>query len=152
MTDEYKKTGPTMNKFHEMLRKTRPWYILLCCALAWHLGVVNTVKAWENDTSPLGINLSWVCYWSTEFPFKDLFKQSQPWQSQMKGKAYGQGSPLVLSPLGWVRWLRPGQSADTLITRAMEGSKGTFHPRFLKNWALSRLFASWTGWVPTTPR
>ena len=204
-----------MNKFHEMLRKKRPWYILLCCALAWHLGVVNTVKAWENDTSPLGINLSRVCYWSTEFPFKDLFKQSQPWQSQMKGKAYGQGSPLVLSPLGWVQWLRPGQSADTLITRttgdyppgeylclyqgsgsvrlrndameiqrspgrilvnvhpsskgislilektddldpirniqliprAMEGTTGPFHPRFLKNWAPFKVirFMDWMG-------
>lgn len=93
------------------------WYIFLCLALAWCHGGINPVNAWENNGSPLGINLSRVCYWSTEFPFNDLFKQSQPWQSQIKGKSYGQGPPLPLSPLGWVQWLRPGQTSDSLIFR-----------------------------------
>ncbi len=102
-----------MNKFHEMI----PWYIFLCMAIVWHCQGITKAESWPNNTSPLGINLSRVCYWSTEFAFKDLFKQSQPWQSQAKGKPYGQGPPLALSSHGWVQWLRPGQTADTLITR-----------------------------------
>ena len=106
-----------MNKSHGIIR----WYILLCVIFTWHgLGITESGE-WPNSTSPLGINLSRVCYWSTEFAFKDLFKQSQPWQSQAKGKPYGQGPPLALSPHGWVQWLRPGQTADTLITRTAMG-------------------------------
>ncbi len=117
-----------MNRFHGIIR----WYILLlCCATAWHLGGAHKAKAWENDGSPAGINLSRVCYWSTEFPFKDLFKQSQPWQSQIKGKPYGQGPPLNLSSLGWVQWLRAGQAADTLITRTpMDYEPGSYVCRY----------------------
>ena len=70
-----------------------------------------------NDGSPMGINLSAIRYWSTELVFKDLFKHAQPWASQEKGKPYGQGAPLALTPEGWIRWLLPGQSADTLICR-----------------------------------
>jgi len=94
---------------------------LLLLFFACHGGGITHANAFENDGSPLGINLSRVCYWSTEFPFKDLFKQSQPWQSQSRGKPYGKGPPLALSPHGWVQWLLPDQTADTLITRTAKG-------------------------------
>ena len=102
-----------MNTSHGIIR----WTILLCVIFTWHGLGITEAKEWPNNASPLGINLSRVCYWSTEFAFKDLFKQSQPWQSQAKGKPYGQGPPIALSPHGWVQWLRPGQTVDTLITR-----------------------------------
>lgn len=73
--------------------------------------------SYPNHGSPMGINLSSIRYWSTELAFKDFFKHSQPWASQKKGKPYGKGSPLALTPDGWIRWLQPGQSADTLICR-----------------------------------
>lgn len=66
---------------------------------------------------PMGINLTSVCYWSTENPFIDFFKQSQPWQAQKKGVGYGKGGTLDLDPEGWIRSLQPDQWADTLICR-----------------------------------
>jgi len=79
--------------------------------------VMTHGASYPNDGSPMGINLSSIRYWSTELPFKDFFKHSQPWAAQEKGKPYGGGSPLALTPAGWIRWLQPGQSADTLICR-----------------------------------
>lgn len=66
---------------------------------------------------PMGINLTSICYWSPESPFIDIFKQSQTWKSQRKGKEYGKGDPLDLDPKGWIRSLAPGQWADALICR-----------------------------------
>lgn len=98
----------------------------LCCricffVLALWVGFPGTgfpgQKARHNTGAFMGINLSSVSYWSTELPFKDLFKHSQPWVSQMQGKAYGSGGPLALSADGWIKWLFPGQSATTLMCR-----------------------------------
>ena len=74
----------------------------------------------ENDDSPMGINLTAISYYGTELVFVDIFKQSQPFQSQMKGKPYGKGPRLHLTPGGWPGYLEPGQSADTLMCRNIE--------------------------------
>lgn len=66
---------------------------------------------------PMGINLTSVCYWSTENPFLDVFKQSQVFQAQRKGVPYGEGGPLDLDAKGWIKSLEPGQWADTIICR-----------------------------------
>ena len=66
---------------------------------------------------PMGVNLTSVCYWSTENPFVDFFKQSQPWQAQKKGAVYGKGGTLDLDANGWIRSLQPGQWADVLMCR-----------------------------------
>jgi len=69
-----------------------------------------------NATSPLGINLGGVTYYSSEIVFVDLFKHSQPFKSQAPGKKYGQGGPLDLTDDGYLRSLAPGgQFADSII-------------------------------------
>jgi hypothetical protein len=70
-----------------------------------------------NDVFPMGINLTSVCYWSTEIPFVDIFKQSQVFQAQRKGAPYGKGGPLDQDPNGWIKTLQPGQWADTIVCR-----------------------------------
>jgi hypothetical protein len=68
-----------------------------------------------NARSPLGMNLTGVVDWSTEWPFVDVFKQARPWISQREGKGWGEGGPLALTPDGWVQRLEPGQTADTVL-------------------------------------
>ncbi|MCR4303448.1 MAG: hypothetical protein NUV63_04355 [Gallionella sp.] len=68
-----------------------------------------------NVNSPLGTNLSSVVDWSTEWVFVDVFKMSRTWTSQRDGSGWGQGGALDLDPNGWVKSLRPGQSADALM-------------------------------------
>ena len=70
-----------------------------------------------NVSFPMGINLTSVCYWSTENPFVDIFKQSQVFQAQRKGSPYGKGGPLDLDAKGWIKSLEPGQWADTIVCR-----------------------------------
>ena len=70
-----------------------------------------------NDVFPMGINLTSVCYWSTENPFVDIFKQSQVFQAQRKGTPYGKGGPLDLDAKGWIKSLEPGQWADSIVCR-----------------------------------
>jgi len=70
-----------------------------------------------NNPFPMGINLTSVCYWSTENPFLDVFKQSQVFQAQRRGAPYGEGGALDLDGKGWVKSLEPGQWADTIICR-----------------------------------
>ncbi len=71
-----------------------------------------------DESFPMGINLSSVCYWSTENPFVDIFKQSQAFQPQMKGGPYGEGGQLLLDSNGWPKQLNTGQWADTIMCRA----------------------------------
>jgi len=71
----------------------------------------------RNDVFPMGINLTSVCYWSTENPFVDIFKQSQVFQAQRKGASYGKGGVLDLDAKGWMKNLEPGQWADTIMCR-----------------------------------
>lgn len=87
--------------------------IILLLLPAW----TALAKEYPNALSPMGINLSSVSYWSTELVFADIFKQSQPWKSQLKDKPYGKGRELILSPDGWIKWLRQGQWGDSIICR-----------------------------------
>ena len=82
--------------------------------------------------SPLGLNLSGVACWSTEFPFADAFRQSMPWVSQQKGKGWALGGPLALDSHGNVRSLEPGQFAETLLFPDTNGK----YPggRYLARW------------------
>lgn len=66
----------------------------------------------------LGINLSGIADWSTEYPFVDMFKSSRPWISQKNGADWGQGGELDLTPEGWVASLQPEQFAETLMFSA----------------------------------
>lgn len=64
--------------------------------------------------SPLGTGLDGIVYWSTEFPFNDVFKSSGPWMSGT-AENWDDHRPLDLDEHGWVKSLRPGQWAVTLM-------------------------------------
>jgi PA14 domain len=68
-----------------------------------------------SDLTTIGMNLSGVNDWSTEWPFVDVFKTSRPWLSQKEGAGWGQGGDLKLTPEGWVASLAPGQFAETIM-------------------------------------
>lgn len=65
-------------------------------------------------TSPIGTNLAAVRDWSTERPFADLFKQSRAWISNTEEK-WDDGQVLDVDARGWVRSLKPGQRARSLV-------------------------------------
>lgn len=69
----------------------------------------------QNSNLPLGINLSAVQDWTTEWPFVDAFKYSRTWISQRKNSPYGQGGPLNLTSDGWIASLDQDQYAETVI-------------------------------------
>lgn len=80
-----------------------------------------------NARSPLGTNLQGLADWTTEVPFTDLFKTSRKWFSS-NGKAWSDDQPLDLDERGWVRSLKPGQVARTLMLwdiRTYRGGKYT---------------------------
>jgi hypothetical protein len=68
----------------------------------------------DNARSPLGTNLEGLTDWSTEIPFADVFKSSRPWISASAGQ-WDDGRALDLDSHGWVRSLKPGQIARTLM-------------------------------------
>ena len=70
----------------------------------------------------LGINLSGIAYWTPEVVFVDVFKQSQPWTSQLPGKPWGQGGPLSINARGWVEKLNgSGHYTESLMFVDLEG-------------------------------
>jgi PA14 domain len=68
-----------------------------------------------SDRAAVGVNLSGVTDWSTEWPFVDVFKTSRPWLSQKEGAGWGQGGTLNLTPDGWPASLAPGQFAEAIM-------------------------------------
>ena len=76
---------------------------------------VSVAAEAPNARSPLAINLAGIADWSTELVFVDAFKQSRAWISQEKGKPWGKGPALDLTPDGWVRSLKPNQRAETIL-------------------------------------
>jgi hypothetical protein len=68
----------------------------------------------ENAKSPLGTNLSEMRDWSTEWSLVDTFKQSREWFSGSKNE-WEDRRELDLDENGWVRSLKDGQAARTLM-------------------------------------
>ncbi len=64
--------------------------------------------------SPIGTGLDGLISYSTEFPFNDIFKTSSPWMSGT-ADVWDDGRPLDLDEHGWVRSLRRGQRAITVM-------------------------------------
>ncbi|MBI3271872.1 MAG: DJ-1/PfpI family protein [Planctomycetes bacterium] len=64
--------------------------------------------------APLGTNVSGLDDWSTEFSFLDCFKMSRRWISGSRS-TWDDQRPLDLDARGWVRSLRAGQIARTLM-------------------------------------
>jgi hypothetical protein len=65
--------------------------------------------------STVGINLSGISDWSSQWAFVDAFKTSRAWIAQRQGAPWGQGGTLKLTPQGWVASLEPGQTAETVM-------------------------------------
>jgi hypothetical protein len=63
----------------------------------------------------LGINLSGIAYWGSEFPLVNLMYQSGEWVSQTSSRDWGTGPPLALDVNGWVMHLEKGRSASKVI-------------------------------------
>lgn len=74
----------------------------------------------------IGTNLGGLADWSTEIPFKDVFKSARAWISQQEGKPWGQGPPLELDEHGWVKRLAPGCRAETPMLTAEHDPGGAF--------------------------
>ena len=68
----------------------------------------------RKTASPIGTNLAPIADWSTQRPFADLFKQSRPWISNTEAK-WDDERKLDVDARGWVKSLKPGQRARTLI-------------------------------------
>ena len=83
---------------------------LMCLMLA---GVV-TASA-HGEPPPIGINLTAVNYYATEYPFIDLFRSSQPLVSQKEGATYGKGDPQEMRDDGYPARLSPGHYMNTLM-------------------------------------
>jgi hypothetical protein len=93
----------------------------------------------DDEVSPLppregrgmvGTNLDFLVDWSTAMPFVDLMRTSRPWISGTF-ETFDDGRPLELDERGWIRRLRPGQVARTLMAWEM-----TTHPagRYVVRW------------------
>ncbi len=76
----------------------------------------DDTQPWPNDGSPLGMNLSGVNSWMTQWAFVDGFRQSRDWIPQeVEGWTWDTGEPIDLDENGWVQSLAEGQAAGTLI-------------------------------------
>lgn len=74
-----------------------------------------------NAMSPLGTNLTGVSDYSPEWAFVDAFKGSRAWISST-ATTWDDGRPLDLDDNGWVRSLKPGQFARTLMFWDLDGA------------------------------
>lgn len=78
--------------------------------------LLAAASAQEDKPNPLvGINLAGISYWSTEIPFVDVFRASQPFISQAKGRSYGKGDPLELREDGYPKQLAAEHWADSIV-------------------------------------
>lgn len=101
-------------------------------------GAVETTKGQPavqgpaSDTRPMGIGLSQVVDWSTQFPFINLVKQARSWVFHEPGKAWGKGARAPVDERGWIRSLNKGQRAELIVLIA-EGGTVPFE-RFAVSW------------------
>ena len=72
----------------------------------------------DNARSPLGTNLSEVRDWEPGWPFVDALKESRDWIAGTQD-TWDNGSQLDLDSHGWVRSLKPGQVARTVMFTGM---------------------------------
>lgn len=87
------------------------------------------VSAAEKRPS-IGTNLNGLSYSSTELPFLDSFKTAGAWVSGTKDN-WNDGRQLDLDRHGWVRSLKPGQVALTVLFHDTTKSSGTLARRYV---------------------
>ena len=64
-------------------------------------------------SSHVGMNIAGIAYWTTQFPFADLMKNSSGWGSLDRNG--GNTGTLVLTPAGYPASLEPGQRATNAV-------------------------------------
>ena len=73
-------------------------------------------STYPNSNSTVGMNLTGVVDWTTQWPFVDAFKVARPWISQRQNASFGQGGDLNLTyPDNWIAAFKPGQYAETVM-------------------------------------
>ena len=98
---------------------TLRWAATLLAALPATATV--TAAAVGDDNDSIGINLSPVTYWSSQWVFVDAFRQARPWLPQLVGSGtWNTGEDLATDSNGWPI-LAPGQAAGTLMFRGVDG-------------------------------
>ena len=70
------------------------------------------------DAPPLGLNLTAVRDYASEYPFVDVFRSARSWVSQQQGGKWGTGGELALGDDGYPTRFRPGQYATTIVLNA----------------------------------
>src|SRR5690349_13961143 len=68
----------------------------------------------------VGMNLAPIAYWTTEFPFADLVKNSSGWAPRRNGTENGAGK-LTFTPDGYPARFEPGQSAALAVAWGRTG-------------------------------
>ena len=76
---------------------------------------------WDRSDGPsLGMNVSAINYWTSAWTLLDVFKRSDAWIEQ-DDQTWDTGNPLDLDEDGWVRSLRPGKHAASIVNLGAEG-------------------------------
>lgn len=70
----------------------------------------------------LGINISGVAYWGSEYPFVNLMYQSGEWISQPASGEWGEGPELSLDKHGWIKQLAAGCRATKILCAGEDGN------------------------------
>ena len=79
---------------------------------------------------PIGTNLDEPSYWGPELPFVDSFKSASEWVSGSKDE-WEDKRRLDLDPRGWVRSLKPGQEAHTVLFAGFSKFPGLLARRYV---------------------
>lgn len=96
-------------------------YLLLVIPLVFCFGNVWSNEDHANNNSSIGMNLSLITDRTTEYPFLNFEKYARSWLSQKRGAKWGEGGELQLDENGWVKSLKPGQSAELIFLHVDEG-------------------------------
>lgn len=80
-----------------------------------------------NAGTGIGVGLNGLAYWSTEYNFVDVFRQSSEWTSNWDSQLvsaddarWGFGPEVALDDDGWPTKLQPGQRLTKLLMRNVE--------------------------------
>ena len=79
---------------------------------------------------PLGLNLSGVKDYASEYPFVDTFRSARTWVSQRDGGRWGSGPELTLRPDGYPATLAAGTYATAILMNAPGFPTGRYVLRY----------------------
>ena len=80
--------------------------------------LTKVVESNSTGYPPLGLNLTAVRDYASEYPFVDVFRSARPWISQRSGAAWGKGDPLDLREDGYPAKLADNAYVTTIVLNA----------------------------------